>query len=400
MKIKKLYGKFCRVCRDEGIGTAIGRSFHFLGNFDGRKKRRIDARNAKKHTGTVLFINGCCVEHPVRYRVLHQMEQLREAGIACENVFFEDLELCMEKNYQMFIFFRCEYTDETAAFAKLAKQHGKLVCFDIDDLITSTDYTDQIPFVQELPPLNRRLFDQTIRRIGRMLEESDVAIATTEALAEELGKTVPQIYVNRNVASKEMAACAEAAFAQKEEHAGDRVWIGYFSGSLTHNQDFEIIRSALMRILEEYPNVGLILVGELDVSDALVKYEDRIMRKHATGWRELPKLIVQADINLAPLEDTIFNRSKSEIKWIEAALVRVPTVASCVGAFEVMVESGVTGILCDNTENAWYTGLKRLVDDRKLRERIGQQAYQYVMAHCTTETSAERLADFVKRRLE
>ena len=63
-------------------------------------------------------------------------------------------------------------------------------------------------------------------------------------------------------------------------------------------------------------------------------------------------LIAEVDINLAPLEQSIFNEAKSENKWVEAALVKVPTVASNVGAFQRMIVSGETGILCD-TEDEW-----------------------------------------------
>lgn len=40
-------------------------------------------------------------------------------------------------------------------------------------------------------------------------------------------------------------------------------------------------------------------------------------------WDKLPALISEVDINLVTsLVDSIFNRAKSEIKWIEAALVK------------------------------------------------------------------------------
>ena len=55
-------------------------------------------------------------------------------------------------------------------------------------------------------------------------------------------------------------------------------------------------------------------------------------------------VIAEMDINLAPLEDTIFNRAKSENKWIEAALVKVVTIASDVGAFHDCIEDGKTGV--------------------------------------------------------
>ena len=51
------------------------------------------------------------------------------------------------------------------------------------------------------------------------------------------------------------------------------------------------------------------------------------------NWRQLPQLIASVDINIAPLQDTVFNRAKSENKWVEAALVKVPTIASDVELF-------------------------------------------------------------------
>lgn len=78
--------------------------------------------------------------------------------------------------------------------------------------------------------------------------------------------------------------------------------------------------------------------------------------------------IASVDINLAPLENSIFNEAKSENKWVEAALVRVPTVASKVGAFEHMIENGVTGMLCDNIQE-WENALERLITDKQYRKK-------------------------------
>ena len=399
MKLKKLVKKFQRVWKDEGIATAIGRVLHFAGNIEGRKNRRIDIKRAKNTKGSVLFINGCCVEHPTRYRVLHQMEQLQLAGIVCEKVFFEDIDLKMEENFEKFIFFRCECTEDVERFIRKAKADGKKVYFDIDDLVVDTKYTDQIPFVQELTPLNRRLFDASVTRTGKTLKLCDAAITTTEGLAEELGRVAPVVYINRNAASKRMVECAQSALERKKENSDNMVWLGYFSGSLTHNNDFEMIRPALEKILGEYQNVGLILAGELNASDTLNQYKNRIVKKRATSWQELPNLLIQADINLAPLEDTLFNRAKSEIKWIEAALVKVPTVASRVGAFEVMIKDGKTGFLCENTEESWYNRLTQMIADKQARVNVGAEAYEYVMTHCTTEAASKRLKNIRKAEL-
>ncbi len=394
MKLSKLVKKFQRVWKEEGKLEAVRRSFHFMGNVEGRRSRRIDAHNARITKGNVLFINGCCVEHPTRYRVFHQMEQLENAGITCAKVYFEDIDLSMEENYELFIFYRCECTEDVEKFIKKAQSDNKKVFFDIDDLVTDVKYTDQIPFVQELSPLNKKLFDNSVMQMGKTMRLCDSLITTTTALAEELGKEVAHTYINRNTVSKEMIECAESAY-QEYKKDSDKIKLGYFSGSLTHNKDFEVIRPALTRILREYPNVELLLVGELAASDELNEFSGRVKKLETTNWRELPKLIVQADINLAPLEDTLFNRAKSELKWFEAALVRVPTVASAIGAFAEMVEDWRTGVLSDNDTETWYEGLKRLIDNASLRENIGAAAYEVVIAQCTTASITEEYMKFL-----
>lgn len=389
MKIKKLVGKFKRVWNEEGPLVAVGRVFHFIGNVKGRKERRKDAQYAKTNQGDVLFVTGCLLENLLRYRVLHPMEQLELAGLSCAKVYSEDLELCMEDNYKFFVFYRCEYLEEIETFINKAKSHRKHVCFDVDDLIIDVKYTNEVEFVKQMPPETRKLFDYNVMRVGQTLRLCDMATTTTEALAGEMQKVVPNTYINRNVASKEMIKYAENAYKDYAKSNTDKVYLGYFSGSLTHNQDFEIIKPALIQIMEKYNQVNLVLVGDLEENDGLRKFENRIIKKNKVPWQDLPKLIVQVDINLAPLEDTLFNRAKSEIKWIEAALVRVPTIASKVGAFETMIKDEENGFLCDNTSEAWYLTLKKTILSDELRNIVALQAYRYIMNNCTTIATAQ-----------
>ena len=53
------------------------------------------------------------------------------------------------------------------------------------------------------------------------------------------------------------------------------------------------------------------------------------------AWRRWFELLAQVDINLAPLEPgNVFCRAKSEIKFVEAAALGIPTVASVIDPFE------------------------------------------------------------------
>ena len=49
-------------------------------------------------------------------------------------------------------------------------------------------------------------------------------------------------------------------------------------------------------------------------------FENQIVTHDYVDWDKLPALISEVDINLAPLVDSIFNRAKSEIKWIRSCL--------------------------------------------------------------------------------
>lgn len=370
--IRELTAKTLHTLKEEGI-ISVGRKAKSYVH-----TARTVGRDAKDRVyKDVLFINGCdeSVPHPARYRVTHQREQLAANNISTGEVYYVNLQLDQVRYYRTFVFFRCPYTDMIGEFIKLAKKLNKRVLFDIDDLVVDTKYTDTIKYLDSMSKEERALYDDGVMRMGRTLKLCDAAITTTERLAEELGHYVPEVFINRNTASEEMCALSKEALKNKTRK-DDHVGIGYFSGSLTHNDDFELVLPALTKVMEKYPQVQLHVVGELDLPEALQQYKARVVSHPFVDWKKLPSLIAEVDINLAPLEQSIFNEAKSENKWVEAALVKVPTVASNVGAFQRMIVSGETGILCD-TEDEWVEQLSRLVEDKKERERIAENAYRY-----------------------
>lgn len=390
--IRELTAKTLHTLKEEGI-ISVGRKAKSYVH-----TARTVGRDAKDRVyKDVLFINGCdeSVPHPARYRVTHQREQLAANNISTGEVYYVNLQLDQVRYYRTFVFFRCPYTDMIGEFIKLAKKLNKKVLFDIDDLVVDTKYTDTIKYLDSMSKEERALYDDGVMRMGRTLKLCDAAITTTERLAEELGHYVPEVFINRNTASEEMCALSKEALKNKTRK-DDHVGIGYFSGSLTHNDDFELVLPALTKVMEKYPQVQLHVVGELDLPEALQQYKARVVSHPFVDWKKLPSLIAEVDINLAPLEQSIFNEAKSENKWVEAALVKVPTVASNVGAFQRMIVSGKTGILCD-TEEEWVEQLSRLVEDKKERDRIAENAHRYCTKKCVTVYTGFPLVKFIKK---
>ncbi len=421
-RLGELWDNFRYVLREEGAAAAAGRLRLHAGNYLGRLKPKDPPRDDMSDFVDVLFINGCAfsVPHPIRYRVDHQAEQLESAGVSTRIVNAWELSEDHVRIARTFVIFRCPYTDAVGSFIELAHSLNKRVLYDIDDLVIDTAYTDQIPYLDTMGAEERALYDEGVRAMGRTLKLCDGAITTTEQLACELRRYVEPVFVNRNVASEEMLYFSERAayerdvlptLAEQDVEPRDRHrWkvareraaarsgfaLGYFSGSITHNDDFQMILPAVVRLMTDYADVTLHVVGELDLPEELEPFRDRVVRQPFSPWRHLPKMLSFVDVNLVPLADTVFNRAKSENKWVEAALVKVPSVASKVGALADSITDGVDGLLVENTADAWYEALARLHDDPSLRRRLARRAYEECAEHHVTVGTGTALAGFIR----
>ena len=344
----------------------------------------------------VLYISGCApniTPHLFRYRVLHQMEQLNAGYLESDQIYYLNLDPLIIRDFRIIIFYRCPWNEQVGQAITLAKRLNKKVIFDVDDLVFDKKYTDITPYVQSLSKHEKIIYDNGVDRMGKTLKLCDIAITTTEVLAKELKNFVPKVLINGNVASDEMFNLSQYALEGKARLKNiDEIIIGYFSGSITHNFDIEMIIPSLIKILTEFKNVKLLFLGEFDIPLNLQKFSSQIIKKKFVDWRKLPELIANVDINIAPIKENIFNEAKSENKWVEAALVKVPTVASNFGAFKQSIIHGKTGLLCTTIED-WYKELKILVIDENLRKTIADNAFKVCKEKYNSLLTANRFSN-------
>lgn len=171
-----------------------------------------------------------------------------------------------------------------------------------------------------------------------------------------------------------------------------RVTIGY-AGSNSHQDDLLIVLPVIDKLLSKYPNLYFEVIGAIDKSKLDIYFKDfkpknlervGMLPSTPTFW-EYPQHLSQQswDIGIAPLVDTAFTRSKSHIKWMEYAMYKIPTVASRVYPYFMelcgrdIITDGETGYLC-RTPADWERTLETLINNKGLREKIGQQAYDHV----------------------
>jgi glycosyltransferase involved in cell wall biosynthesis len=162
--------------------------------------------------------------------------------------------------------------------------------------------------------------------------------------------------------------------------------LGYAGGTRTHQRDFECAAPAVARILREHPECRLVVFRrdsvdaaqrclDLEEFPAFAGLDSQIEWRRTVPLRQLPNEMARFDINLAPLETgNVFCEAKSELKYFEAALANIPTVASPTPPFGEAIRNGETGFLARNADE-WYVCLKQLVTDPELRKRIGEAAF-------------------------
>jgi glycosyltransferase involved in cell wall biosynthesis/SAM-dependent methyltransferase len=341
-----------------------------------------------------LILSGCPGD-TFRYRCEHQAEQLQSYGFATDVAYFDQVDLdAVLNSYQCFLLHRVPHRMTVERFIRKAEELGKPVIFDIDDLVFDEDKLGYIRALEGRSPQEVQLYRDNIKQHHRTLSLCKFAVVATEPLRAAVQRTFPQIhcFINPNGLNDIQLRQAEQAL-QINKPAADAqiVRIAYLSGTPTHNRDFKECSRALERVLETYSHARLMLVGHIDSGEEFARFGERIELRPPVSWQDLPRLIRRVDINLAPLEgDNPFTECKSSLKYFEAAILGIPTVASDLEPYRKSVAHGENGYLC-RTEEEWFHCISRLIEDPSLREKMGSIARKDALINWTTRAGAHHL---------
>ena len=260
-----------------------------------------------------------------------------------------------------------------------AEQGGAVVVFDIDDLIVEPELAK--PEIIDGMRSQRHDTDLIIdyfARMQRTLRAADYGCAPTPYLSEFLQRYTKTIWnklsfqLPNGFDEDVLRRSRLAARRRRQEEDDGLVRIGYAAGSKTHQADFwrrvGSGRPDHARAPRSAAGAVPVTVGrrarDRRVPGASTACTDQIEYRQIVPLPELPNEVARFDINLAPLEvGNIFCEAKSELKYFEAALVDVPTVASPTEPYRNAIRHGETGFLADTTDE-WYAALKQLVQDR------------------------------------
>lgn len=288
---------------------------------------------------------------------------------------------------------------EGADYVERLHGAGKLIFFDLDDnLFRVSPYNEAYGVLgtKEIPGLWKdgvADFDSarnanTLICLMELLQKVDGVSVTTRHLAELYAKFNPRTVVLPNCIDFRRWPLVEM---QKNRN---QVRIGY-QGGASHYEDMWVIKEGMEGLAKEMGDrLKLVWLGE--IFPTIIKAWDPgqvelypWVHVEAHSYR---MALMNLDIGLVPLADTVFNHGKSVVKWMEYSALKIPTVVSDVPPYNLVVKHGETGFLA-GSEGEFIHYLRKLIDDPLLRADMGRRAYEQVYREFNAET---RAGDWVK----
>lgn len=348
------------------------------------------------------------------YRVERCARSLAELGYSVDVVAIDALNADWWKrkapNPAVVLIWRAAWNRNLREAVSAWRGQGAKIIFDVDDYM----FDPEIAKAKIIDGIrSQKIAEQDVvdhyAKIRETLTWADACVVPTAELAKgvELCDRPALISVNGFDADTYRVS-REAVQRRRSETPDGLVRIGYASGSRTHQRDFGIAAPAVARVLRERPECRLVLfrdarsgrelldLGEFPEFEGL---EEQVEWRSATSLTRLPEELARFDINIAPLEvGNVYCEAKSELKYFEAALVGVPTVASPTQPFRTAIADGTTGYLAEDAES-WHQCLDALVADVGLRSRVGQAALHHVLHRYGPDGRRQRLASIMGRIL-
>ena len=280
------------------------------------------------------------------------------------------------------VFHRPE-SEELLSVARALKAQGKKIVFDNDDTAKDaggfkfTEYMNEEKVKRGLDVMNKNL--------DTFITEADLVTCSTEFLKKEYEVLNPNVIVLPNTVDP-------FYYPEPLRNETDIVRIG-ITGSVGVTADVE----GLKPIIEHYqhdPRVRLVLLslppeGNNEVYKQLYVEEYAFWNKMNIEWHSYAPTDeyyeylnnLKLDMVIIPRHDSLFNRCKSNLKFLENSMLEIPTIGQSFSTgdspYEVNKEDAKHLLLATDTAS-WVAQIEKLIGDKELRLEMGKKAREYV----------------------
>lgn len=273
---------------------------------------------------------------------------------------------------------------ETYELALRLKSLGKKIIFENDDTYSA------IPLERLGNDKERALAVEIQSNLVRFLELADGAIASTDTLADEYRQ------VNSNVVTLKNCIDPLDKFTVRKNDTR-KLRVGLI-GSVTSNDDYLHIKEQI-RKLDERGDITLVIMG--------VKRSDGTflptMKEDHDFWASLNNVewhtytpitrymsfvaSLALDVAIIPRKDHYFNKCKSNLKFLEMSLLKIPVLAQDFDGSPYQQDSEYLTLVKENED--WYNYLIDLKESPSKYIEKALKAHDYVLEHYNIKNYAQ-----------
>lgn len=245
------------------------------------------------------------------------------------------------------------------------KKNGTKLIYEIDD---------DLFHVPKWNPASRILSKKKVQDgIKYFVSEVDAMFVTTEELKSVYSNYCKNIYVLPN------SIDFDFIFPVENPRQYTSKPVVCWQGSMTHERDLAIAKKGFMRLAQDKDLLLKMWCGMDKVTKKPNFDIPGALTIQLTPFEGFFQMFGQLGtyIGLAPLAANQFNKSKSNLKFLEYTAYNAVTVASNFGPYKETIEDGVTGILVSNNDD-WYNRVRELLDNKDLYNSILTNAQKLV----------------------
>ncbi len=346
--------------------------------------------------------------------------------------------------------------DQMQALLEKLKSFGIITIMDLDD------YWSPGPHHPAYFLIKSANLDKMILNNIKIAEN---ITTTTSLFAEEISKHNKNVYVLANAIDP-----TEKQFTPNLEPSNGRVRIGWLGGS-SHLKDLEILRGVVGKLKSDnlIDKVQFVLCGfdirgsHTEIDQNTGEQRTRAIKPMESVWYQYEKIFTDDyktvspeykdflmkfipnsefenvanepyrrvwtkpistyasnynlfDISLAPLEDNIFNKVKSQLKVIEAGFHHKAIIAQDFGPYKIDLKNAIkfgggfdleaNGILVETNKNHkdWYSAIKKLIQNpdvvKQLQDNLHDTIKNTYSINKVTEQRRELYLNLVAKKQE
>lgn len=286
--------------------------------------------------------------------------------------------------------------DKHVQVAAKLKRIGKKIIFENDD----TYKAEEMPLDRMNSEKASDLFKKMSANVKKILSFADGVIASTEFLADEYRQ------VNKNVVVLKNCIDPLDEYECKPNTTG-KFRIG-FIGSVTSNDDYTHIKDQI-RKLDQRDDVTIVVMG--------VKYRNgsyfETMKDDYDFWSSLknvewhpyvptPEYMMTVaslalDLAIIPREESYFNKCKSNLKYLEMSLLKIPVLAQGFSDGKSPYQIGCEHLTIVNDNSTWHDKILEIKDNYQVYKDMAEKAHDFVLKEYNIKTYAQEWTKAIEK---